>query len=426
MPPPTTTTTPPDLRRFRQLGQSASRVAMAALLQAHSLLGLATGRHLREARAQDDPLRNLQGRLEEAELKAQLAWEALQIVLARLAKIPERHRPYYTPAQRFRIVEIKRLLGWTREEAATAFLVCQNTISNWEAAVDPETQTVGSTVKPVPPVVRFSDAVRSLAQSMRRLGFGSDDLIARTLVRAGWRISRRSIGRITREALQPAPIKEPPGPPAKPQRPVKARFVHHVWMIDLSEVRAFLGGTFYMAAAFDAFSRVPLAFQTFDHRPNSRETAALVKRAVRSFGRPKYVITDLGSEFKGGFKKTLARLGVVQRFRRKDYVAGTARLESFWRTLKNTASLRLPVFLTLEDLERRLVPALWHYVCYRPHQGLHGATPAEAFLGLEPACQRAGRAPRGRPEDGDRQVPFRIEMLSPTERLFPILVPAAA
>lgn len=426
MPPSTTATTPSDLRRIRHLGQAANRLAMAALLQAHSLLGLATGRHLREARAQEDPLRNLRARLEEAELKAQLAWEALHVVQARLAKIPERRRPHYSPAQRFRIIEIKRLLGWTHEETAATFLVCQNTISNWEAAVDPGTQTVGSTVMPVPPVVRFSDAVRSLAQTMRRLGFGSDDLIARTLVRAGWKISRRSIGRITREPLQPPPVEEPPGPPAKPQRPVKARFVQHVWMMDLSEVRAFLGGTFYMAAAFDAFSRFPLAFQTFDRRPSSRETAALLKRAVRTFGRPRYVITDLGSEFKGAFKKTLARLGVAQRFRRKDYVAGTARLESFWRTLKNTASLRLPVFLTLEDLERRLVPALWHYVCYRPHQGLHGATPAEVLLGLEPACKRAGRAPRGRPGDGDRQVPFRIEMLSPTERLFPILVPAAA
>lgn len=45
MPPSTIATTPPDLRRFRQLGQSASRTAMAALLQAQNLLGLSTGRH---------------------------------------------------------------------------------------------------------------------------------------------------------------------------------------------------------------------------------------------------------------------------------------------------------------------------------------------------------------------------------------------
>jgi len=106
--------------------------------------------------------------------------------------------------------------------------------------------------------------------------------------------------------------------------------------------------------------------------------------------------------------------------------AGTARLESFWRTLKNSAGLRLPLFLTLEDLERRLAPALVHYVCFRPHHGLKGATPAEVFLGLEPARVRAQRAPRGRPGDGSLAVPFRVEMLAPHEQRFPVLVPAAA
>ena len=418
---------PPDLGRRRRLGAAATNLALGALIQAHDLLGRATGRHLREARAQEEPLPHVQGRLEEAELKARLAWKVVEILQARLARIPERRRPHYSPAQRFRVLEIKRLMGWTLQEAGDTFLVCPNTIGNWEGQVRPGLDTVGSIVKPVPPVVRMSDAVRSLVQSMKRLGFGSDDLIARTLVRAGWEISVRSVGRIVREALRPAPSREPP--PAdrpKPQRPVKADFVHHVWMADVSEVRAFLGGTFHMAAIFDAYSRVPLALQTFDRRPSSRETAGLLERSVQAFGQPRHVITDLGSEFKGNFERTLERLGVVQRWRRKDCIAATARLESFWRTLKNTASLRLPVFLTLEDLERRLAPALLHYVHFRPHHGLHGATPAEVFLGLELACRRARRAPRGQPSEGPPDVPFRVVMLAPRERLFPIFVPATA
>ncbi len=421
-------TRPPDLARLRKLGKAANRVALGALLRAHDLLGLAAGRHLREARAQQDPIRRLQARLEEAELKARLAWQTVDILRARLSKIPEKNRPYYTPAQRFQILELKRLLGWTRAETASAVMVCPNTIGNWEGQVQPGKDTVGSTVKPTPPVVRMSDALRSLVQTMKRLGFGSDDLIALTLLRAGWEISARSIGRILREPLRPAPVMaEPPTvPPGKPQRPVKANFVHHVWMADLSEVRAFLGGTFYMAAIFDAFSRVPLALQTFDRKPNSRDTAGLLERVVQAFGKPKYAITDLGPEFKGAFKKTLRRMGVVQRWRRKDYIAATARLESFWRTLKNSASLRLPVFLTLEDLERRLAPALAHYVYFRPHHGLQGATPAEAFLGVDPAWRRARPAPRGRPGEGSLSVPFRIEMLSAHEKLFPVLVPVAA
>jgi transposase InsO family protein len=320
-------------------------------------------------------------------------------------------------------LELKRLLGWTRAEAAATLLVCPNTIGNWESQVEPGTTTVGSTVKPNPPIVRMKDAVRSLVQSMKRLGFGSDDLLAMTLVRAGWKISARTVGRIVREALRPEPVTPPP---AKPQRPVKALFFGHVFMADGSEVRGFLGATFHMATIFDAFSRVPLVFQVFDHKPDSVEMKALLHKAVKAFGKPKYLITDLGPEFQGAFRKALRRLGVVQRFRRKDYIAGTARLESFWRTLKNTASLRLPIFLTLEDLERRLAPALVHYTWFRPHHGLHGATPAEAFLGLEPALKMAKRAPRGRPGEGSLDVPFHIAFLDDHEKRFPVLLPAAA
>jgi transposase InsO family protein len=351
--------TSPDLSRFRNLGDAASRIALQALLRAHDLLGHATGHHLREARAQDDPLRVLQARVEEAELKARLAWDVVELLRARLAKIPEGRRPYYSPAHRFQILGLKHLLGWTRSEAAATFLDCPNTIGNWEAQVRPGTNTVGSTVKPTPPVVRMTDAVRSLVQTLKRLGFGSDDLLAMTLVRAGWKISARTVGRIVRQNLRPEPI--PPPAHRQPQRPVTASFVHHVWMADCSQVRAFCGGTFHMAAIFDAFSRVPLLIGTFDRHPDSAEMKALFLKAVARFGKPKYLITDLGPEFKGAFRKALQRAGVVQRFRRKDYIAGTARLESFWRTLKNTAKLRFPLFLTLEDLERRLGPALAHY-----------------------------------------------------------------
>jgi transposase InsO family protein len=414
----------PDPARLRSLGRAASRVALDALLRAHDLLGHATGRHLREARAEADPLRHLQARLDEAELKARIAWDTVAILRARLGKIPEGRRPYYTPAQRFRILELKSLLGWTRAEAAATFLVCTNTIGNWEGQVRPGSDTIGSTVKPTPPVVRLADAVRSLVQSMKRLGFGSDDLLALTLVRAGWKISARTVGRIMRETLRPAPIAPPP--PTRPQRPVKASFVHHVWMADTSEVRAFLGGTFHMAALFDAFSRVPLVVGTFDHRPTSTEMAALLAKAIAAFGQPKYLITDLGPEFQGAFRRRLRDLGLVQRFRRKDYVAGTARLESFWRTLKNAAGLRLPTFLTLEDLERRLAPALVHYTAFRPHHGLGGATPAEAFLAVEPAIRKATRAPRGRAGEGSLDVPWNIAFLDADEKRFPVLVPAAA
>ena len=70
--------------------------------------------------------------------------------------------------------------------------------------------------------------------------------------------------------------------------------------------------------------------------------ARLLKTAARSFGAARYLITDQGGEFTGRlFRKTATRLGIRQRFGTVGNLFATARLERFWRTLKDTASLRL-------------------------------------------------------------------------------------
>ena len=75
--------------------------------------------------------------------------------------------------------------------------------------------------------------------------------------------------------------------------------------------------------------------------------ARLLKAAARTFGPPKYLITDQGGEFTGKvFRKAVSRLGIVHRFGSVENIFATARLERFWRTLKHTASLRLHPPLT--------------------------------------------------------------------------------
>ena len=96
-------------------------------------LGLATGKHLRDLRASKDPLLGLQSRLEQAQLDARLAWEVVDILATRFSKIPVRRRPHYSPSVRFRILELKNLLGWSREIAARVFLLSPNTLTNWAA-----------------------------------------------------------------------------------------------------------------------------------------------------------------------------------------------------------------------------------------------------------------------------------------------------
>jgi transposase InsO family protein len=415
------------LRLRGTLDQATERLALRAALSASHLLGLATGTHLRKLRAQNDPLAELQARLEEAELRARLAGETAELLGARFSKVPERHRPYFTPAQRFRILEMRSLLAWTAQEAARTFLVCPNTILNWEKAADPAKHSVGSTVKPTPPLRRAADVVRSTIQAMTRVGLGGQDLMARTLARAGWKVSARSVGRYRKEKLLPVPPPPEPDEPVRSPRPVVARFVHHVWMMDISHVKQFLGPDLYMAAIYDAFSRAPLALEVFQARPAAKDMVRLLRSVARAFGHPKYLITDQGGEFTAvAFRQAVKRLGAVQRFASKDNLYATARLERFWRSVKESAGLyRLQLPLTLDDAEQRLALALFHYVCFRPHEGLGGATPAEAFLGIAPACHSAVEPPRARPREGPIAVPFHIEHLDPANRRFPILKAAA-
>jgi hypothetical protein len=114
--------------------------------------------------------------------------------------------------------------------------------------------------------------------------------------------------------------------------------------------------------------------------------------------------------------------GLVGGERAKDRLFATARVERSWRTLKELTNVKADQSLNLDDLEAR---ALGYYLCFRPHQGLAGATPAEVFLGVEPACTKAVGPPRGQAGEGPQQRPFEVGFLDPEKRAFPILKQAA-
>lgn len=132
------------------------RFANRVILSAARLLGVAAGTHLGAFRGRDGGYEELKARLDRAELLASLAWRVVGILQARLRKVPDRHRPHYSPAARFEILEIRSLLGWNQSRTAEQFLVADNTIGNWERDPSPESRKVGSLARPIPPVTRLS------------------------------------------------------------------------------------------------------------------------------------------------------------------------------------------------------------------------------------------------------------------------------
>ena len=327
------------------------RIALAALRRATELLGLAIGTRLAQMREHGSPVQALMSRAEQDALHLRLLHETIDILAARWDKVPDRHRPHYTPEQRFRILRLRDLLALSREELARTFRISTTTVDRWaeETAAHSDTTTIGSLVRPVPPVRRYADVVRHLVSSMALCGFGGNDLIARTLARAGWKISARTIARVRRE--------KPPFPPlddAAAYRGVVARHSNHIWMADLTEIPAlFRLFSFKLAVVFDAFSRMPLAAGLFLSEPCAEAIASLVKTATSVHGRPRHFVSDQGSQFTSkAFRQTLVRLSVRQRFGAIGKTGSIALIERLWRTLKDTLALR-----TLKPLGSRRLPA---------------------------------------------------------------------
>jgi transposase InsO family protein len=323
--------------------------------------------------------------------------EAAGILGARWDKVPERHRPHYAPEERFRILRIRGFLCLSQRETAEMFRVSTETIARWEIeATGADREVARPLVATDPSVRRFADVVRAVIKTMELAGFGGNDLIARTLARAGWKLSARTVGRIRQERW---PVPRVPEAASTVPRAVRARHPNHVWMVDLTDVKGLFGiVTFKVSVVFDALSRMPLSAKVFSREPSAVEVARLVSGTAKRHGRPSHFVSDQARCFKGQiFRRKLRRLGVKQRFGAVGKKGSIALIERLWKTLKDALGLRLLRPLVAEDLMETIELGLVHYAHFRPHHALGGATPVEIYFGRTPAHLSAIPPPRGRP-----------------------------
>ena len=165
----------------------------------------------------------------------------------------------------------------------------------------------------------------------------------------------------------------------EPYHLLRPKWVNRVWHIDLLSVQV-LCLHFSVAVILDGFSRRLLCLRVYNRTPRARQMAALVRRMVKEFGQPRFVITDHGPQFRRKFRSGMRKAGIiaVQARVRAPYLNG--KLERAFRTFRVWWRLVL-TGLRQRGIQRRLDAFEDWFNKHRPHSALHGLTPREAREG---------------------------------------------
>jgi transposase InsO family protein len=146
-------------------------------------------------------------------------------------------------------------------------------------------------------------------------------------------------------------------------------------------------------------------------------TAGLTVSKQSSAGsRPRYVITDKGEEFFCWLFKTWCReRGIRPRFGAVGQHGSICIVERFIRSMKTECTRRIIVPFRRSEMRRQLSSYATWYNRHRPHSGLDGRTPAEAYHGTAAARDALRYEPRPRwkqdPENRRGRPGVRLELV---------------
>ena len=165
----------------------------------------------------------------------------------------------------------------------------------------------------------------------------------------------------------------------EPYHLLTPKWINRVWHVDLLSLQI-LWFRFSVAAILDGFSRRLLCLRVYRRTPRARDMAALVRRVARQFGKPRFVITDHGTQFRRQFRTAMQKTGIiaVQARVRAPFLNG--KIERAFRTFRIWWRLVL-AGLTQRGIQHRLDHFGAWFNESRPHSALQGRTPQEAWEG---------------------------------------------
>ena len=132
----------------------------------------------------------------------------------------------------------------------------------------------------------------------------------------------------------------------------------------------------------DGLSRKLLRLKVFKGTPAMDHMVRLVRSAVRSFGKPRFIICDHGGQFANRFTMTIEANGITIVKGKVRQPSFNGKVERLFRTLR--IWLRVAVLpISVRPLQRRLDHYHAWYNEHRPHASLGGRTPDEVWNSIE-------------------------------------------
>ena len=320
--------------------------------------------------------------------------------------------PYYPPAERMAILQLRAARNWSLEQTAKAFLVTAETIASWLKRIDE--QGPDALVQLPEPVNKYPDFVRYVVQQLKSLCPMLGKMkIAQILARAGLHLGVATVGRMLKEEPQPVPPAKD-GDTASKHRVVTAKYPGHLWHTDLTVVpiaqgfwTAWLPFTlpqcwpfaWWLALAEDHFSRRVMGYALFLKAPSSTEVCRMLGQAIAAAGKaPRHIVCDQGPQFdcdafRRWCRRTRDQASTIWRDRQ-------AREPGSHRTTDPYAQDAAPLFaagvLAKSTFRREVGLAINWYNEHRPHMTLGGRTPNEVYAGGYPANRKPRYEPRER------------------------------
>ena len=162
----------------------------------------------------------------------------------------------------------------------------------------------------------------------------------------------------------------------------KAVPVNRVWAMDLTGKTSLDAKTSMILAILDHGSRAALALEAV-HSKSSWSLITKLVASIKRYGLPKIIRTDNEAIFSSRvFKLALNLLGIRHQTTDLHCPWQNGRVERFFGTLKERLD-QLAV-TSFDALNTALGEFRFFYNHVRPHQNLDGASPAEAWAGVDP------------------------------------------